>query len=149
MTLDALCGLPVSRLAAEDAHLHVWVPNALLFEAPRLFKAWGFQYCGNFVWGKPSIGFGNYWRNAHEILLTEIRGDAKGFRDHNLPSWMVYPRGKHSAKPDVVREMVQKASPGPYLELFGRKPVAGWTVWGNEIARECLFPARIEIAAAD
>jgi N6-adenosine-specific RNA methylase IME4 len=24
--------------------------------------------------------------------------------------------------------------PGPYLELFARRPIAGWTTWGNEIA---------------
>ncbi|MCI0354978.1 MAG: hypothetical protein L0099_08075 [Acidobacteria bacterium] len=28
--------------------------------------------------------------------------------------------------------MVERLSPGPYLELFGRKAVKGWTVFGNE-----------------
>jgi len=29
--------------------------------------------------------------------------------------------------------MIEKASAGPYLELFGRKLVQGWTVFGNQI----------------
>jgi hypothetical protein len=35
-----------------------------------------------------------------------------------------------------VRRRIERLYPGPYLELFGRKPVPGWTVWGNEIKRE-------------
>jgi N6-adenosine-specific RNA methylase IME4 len=31
--------------------------------------------------------------------------------------------------------MIERASHGPYLELFGRSPVPGWTVWGNQIER--------------
>ena len=30
--------------------------------------------------------------------------------------------------------MIERACPDPYLELFGRSPVDGWTVWGNEVA---------------
>jgi hypothetical protein len=28
--------------------------------------------------------------------------------------------------------------PGPYLELYARKPAPGWTCWNNEIARASL-----------
>jgi hypothetical protein len=31
--------------------------------------------------------------------------------------------------------MIEKASPGPYLELFGRLPAQGWTVWGDDVER--------------
>jgi N6-adenosine-specific RNA methylase IME4 len=30
---------------------------------------------------------------------------------------------------------------GPYLELFGRSPVKGWTVWGNQIPRDKMEAA--------
>ena len=31
---------------------------------------------------------------------------------------------------------IERLFPGPYLELYGRKSVAGWTVWGIEILRQ-------------
>lgn len=140
MTLDALEALPIEKLAAPQCHLHLWTTNGFLFECPRLFAAWGFTYKSSFVWAKPQIGIGNYWRNAHEFLLLGVRGGLTA-QDHTLRSWQEIPREGHSAKPDRVRDLVEKLSPGPYLELFGRKVVRGWTVWGNErlLSQERLF----------
>jgi hypothetical protein len=45
------------------------------------------------------------------------------------------PRGKHSAKPDEARQLVEAVSYGPRVELFARRQVAGWTCWGNELTR--------------
>jgi N6-adenosine-specific RNA methylase IME4 len=139
MTVEALCDMPVGSLALPDAHLHLWTTNAFLFDAPRIFAAWGFEFRSSFVWVKSSIGIGNYWRNSHEILLTAIRGDARRFNDHSLRSWMECDRGLHSAKPEQVRGMLERASPAPYLELFGRLPAERWTVWGDQIERNLLF----------
>lgn len=146
MTVDELCALPVPALAADDAHLHLWTTNAFLFECPRIFAAWGFEFRSSLVWVKPQMGIGNYWRNSHEILLTAIRGDAKRFNDHSMMSWLECDRGAHSAKPEQVRAMLERASAGPYLEMFGRQVAQGWTVWGNQIERS-LFAAALEVAA--
>lgn len=140
MTVEDLCGLPIGQLAEKDAHLHLWVTNAFLFDAPRIFAAWGFEFRSTFVWVKPQMGIGNYWRNSHEILLTAIRGDARRFNARNLVSWGEFDRAQHSAKPEQIRDMIQRASDGPYLELFGRRKTDGWTVWGNQIERN-LFHA--------
>lgn len=138
MTVDELCALPIASLAADDAHLHLWTTNAFLFDCPRIFAAWGFEFRSSFVWAKPQMGIGNYWRNSHEILLTAIRGDAKRFNDHSMMSWLACDRGAHSAKPEQVRHFIERGSPGPRLELFGRSPSPGWTVWGNQIERSLL-----------
>lgn len=140
MTIDELCALPVRDLAADDAHLHLWTTNGFIFEAPRIFAAWGFEFRSSLVWVKPQMGIGNYWRNSHEFLLTAIRGDAKRFNDHSLKSWLECDRAAHSAKPEQVRAMLEKASPGPYLEMFGRRAAQGWTVWGNQIERNLFMP---------
>ena len=146
MTVDDLCALPVRDLAADDAHLHLWTTNAFLFECPRIFEAWGFEFRSTFVWIKPQLGIGNYWRNSHEILLTAVRGDAKSFADHNLKSWLECDRGAHSAKPEQVRTFIERASPGPRLELFARSPATGWAVWGNQIERGLLHHDVPEVA---
>jgi N6-adenosine-specific RNA methylase IME4 len=133
LTVDELCALPIRELAADDAHLHLWITNGFLFEAPKIFEAWGFEFRSTFAWCKPQIGIGNYWRNAHEILLTGVRGDAKRFNDHSMRSWFECERGRHSEKPEQVRAMLERASPGPRLELFARWKAPGWSAWGNEV----------------
>lgn len=42
------------------------------------------------------------------------------------------PRGEHSRKPDVFHDIIEKVSPGPYVELFARRARPGWAVWGNQ-----------------
>lgn len=137
MSIEELCSMPVGDLAAEKCHLHVWTTNAFLFECQRLFEAWGFEYKSTFVWVKPSMGIGNYWRNSHEIMLLAIRGGQTAI-SRSEKSWIECKRGMHSAKPEAVRHSIERLSPGPYLELFGRAPKTGWTVFGNQIVEELV-----------
>lgn len=133
MTLEDMVALPIRSLASPVAHLWLWTTNGFLFDCPRLFDSWGFTYKSSFVWCKPQMGIGNYLRNAHEILLLGVRGGLTAAA-RNVRSWGLFPRKRHSAKPEPIRrEVVEQVSPGPYLELFGRQAVAGWTVWGNEV----------------
>ena len=137
MTVEEICALPVAALAAEQAHLHLWTTNAFLFECPKIFAAWGFEFKSSFVWVKPDLGIGNYWRNAHEILLLGVKGGLTA-RSRSERSWLECGRGPHSAKPEKIRESIERLSPGPYLELFARRAAPGWTVFGNEIERELV-----------
>ncbi len=131
-----LCNLPVSKLVTLDAHLHLWTTNGFLFEAQDVMRAWGFTYKSCLIWLKPQIGMGNYWRVSHEFLLLGVRGTLP-FRDNTCRSWLVERRRRHSQKPYAVRELVERVSPGPYLELFGRieLPNSNWTVFGNQVER--------------
>lgn len=135
MSIADLCAMPIAELVADDAHLHLWTTNAFIREAFTVIEAWGFEYRSMFIWVKPQMGIGNYWRVSHEIMLLGIRGDAKRFNDKSLKSWVSAERKKHSSKPECVREMIEKASSGPYLELFGRKQTKGWTVFGNQVSK--------------
>lgn len=138
LTVDELCDWNVGDYADEDAHLHLWTTNAFLPQSFRVISAWGFEYRSCFVWVKPKIGIGNYWRVSHEYLLLGVRGNAKRFNSRSLRSWGEFNRTKHSSKPEEIRSLIEQASHGPYLELFGRKQVPGWTVLGNNI-EERLF----------
>lgn len=133
MDIAALKAMRVEDLAADDAHLHLWTTNAFMPYAFGLMEKWGFEYRSCFVWVKPQMGIGNYWRVSHEFMLLGIRGDAKRFNNHSQMSWRSIDRTKHSAKPDEIRDTLRLVSPGPYLELFGRKAVSGWDVFGNQI----------------
>ena len=77
---------------------------------------------------------GNYWRSSHELLLFGVKGFLP-FQVHAERSWHLAKRTVHSTKPDSIRELIERVSPGPYLELFGRRTVPGWTVFGNQVER--------------
>lgn len=129
--MDRLAALPVSELCAADSHLHLWVNEGCLFESQRLMRAWGFEFAGGFVWVKSKGSPGNYWRPAHEHLLLGVRGSLP-FRDKSKVSWIQAARSAQDSKPEVIRKLIEQVSLGPYLELFGRKPVEGWTVFSDD-----------------
>ena len=132
LSLDDLAALPVDRLAAPDAHLHLWVTHSFYEAGMALLRAWKFEYRSLLVWVKPQMGMGFYWRSSSEFLLLGVRGRLP-FRSRSVPNWLCLPRGRHSEKPDLIRTLVEQVSPGPYLEIFGRKAVAGWTVFGDQV----------------
>ena len=139
MTLDQIRNLPIPELAADDAHLWLWVPNGLVPEAIQLIKDWGFTYRNSFYWIKPRLGLGVYLRNASETVLFATRGKApvlfKG-----QPNWLFAPLQDHSHKPEEMYEVIERVSPGPYLELFARRHRHGWDSWGNEIDSDIYVP---------
>ncbi len=134
LTLEEICELPIEKLACENAHLHLWTTNAFLFDAKRVIEAWGFNYKSCLVWVKPQMGLGNYWRVSHEFLLLGVRGKLR-FSDRSVKSWLELSRLRHSEKPAEFRKLLERVCDGPYLELFGRQQVPGWTVFGNQVEK--------------
>ncbi|MFB8777145.1 MT-A70 family methyltransferase [Streptomyces broussonetiae] len=133
MSLNQICALRVDRLATDDAHLWLWVTNSNFFEGIAVMEAWGFAYRSCLTWIKPRFGLGNYLRNQTEHLLFGIRGRAPiQFRSQG--TWFYAPVQEHSHKPEEQYAIVERCSPGPYLELFARRPRPGWDVWGNEVS---------------
>ena len=137
MSVDEICGLPVAEVVAEKAHLHLWTTNAFIYDTKRILEAWGFEYKSTFVWVKPQMGIGNYWRNSHELMITAVKGGLTAASRSEM-SWVECRRGRHSAKPQQVRESIERLSPGPYLELFGRRAIENWTVFGNQVEEELI-----------
>lgn len=141
MTLDEIAELPVKMIAAETAHLYLWVPNALLPEGLRVMEAWGFQYKSNIVWhkirkdgGPDGRGVGFYFRNTTELLLFGVRGKnartlPPGRSQVNIIKTM---KREHSRKPDEQYQIIESCSSGPYLEMFSRGSRQNWTAWGNQ-----------------
>ncbi|MCS7007901.1 MAG: S-adenosylmethionine-binding domain-containing protein, partial [Gaiellaceae bacterium] len=44
MSFEEIADLPVSELTLPQAHLYLWVPNALLLEGLKVMERWGFIY---------------------------------------------------------------------------------------------------------
>jgi N6-adenosine-specific RNA methylase IME4 len=132
MAVDELCNLEVPERLADDAHLYLWTTNGFLREAFDVMDAWGFAYKTCLTWVKPQMGMGNYFRSSTEHVLFGVCGSLRTM-DRALVNWFNAPRTKHSAKPEAFYDLVEKASPGPYLEMFARRQRLGWSVWGNEV----------------
>jgi N6-adenosine-specific RNA methylase IME4 len=148
MTLADIAALPVGDVVSEGAHLYLWVPNALLAEGLEVMRHWGFTYKTNLVWfktrkdgGPDGRGVGFYFRNVTELVLFGVRGSrrtlAPGRSQVNL-----FPERKreHSRKPEQLYDIIERCSPGPYLELFARHLREGWHQWGDELLPEGLEP---------
>ena len=141
MDLADIRALPVGDVAADNAHLYLWVPNALLPDGLEVLRAWGFQYKSNLVWhkirkdgGSDGRGVGFYFRNVTELILFGVRGKnartlAPGRSQVNL---LATQKREHSRKPDELYPLVESCSPGPFLEMFARGSRKGWSTWGNQ-----------------
>jgi len=161
MSLRDLMALPVREIAAPDSILLMWATWPKLNEmCLPLLQSWGFEYVTGFPWIKvdsiqptlfggvgfvPHYGVGYWARGATEMVLIGRRGNVSppdaGFVG------LLSPNAYHSRKPDSLYEYAESL-PGPYLELFARRPRDGWDVFGNEVEGSIeLPPAAVRVGA--
>lgn len=145
MSLEAIQELPVRDLAADDCALFLWTTRKVFREgfAVDIARAWGFEPCGEIIWGLPNAGMGAApFGNDHEPVLVARRGSGRIEHSDYLGVWFwkqVYeygpagvPQKKHSAKPPGFLELVEQITDGPRIELFAREARLGWDSWGDE-----------------
>jgi N6-adenosine-specific RNA methylase IME4 len=155
-TVAEIARLPVASLAADDCALLLWCtgPHIAIGSDVEVIRAWGFKPSTiAFVWVKQNRGDGRVrtrgqgcWTTANaEICFIATKGSPLRLA-FDVRQVVFAPVGEHSAKPEEVRRRIERLFPGPYLELYGRKPVPGWTVWGNEIPREQFGSPILEAA---
>jgi N6-adenosine-specific RNA methylase IME4 len=133
MPLSDILALRVSDVITDTAVLFLWCPAVMVPSALEVMGAWGFAYRTNMTWVKTGeFGTGHYFRMRHELLLLGVRPKTKPFIE-KPDSVIEAPRAKHSEKP-TIHPTIEAACAGPYLELFGRKRVPGWTVTGDQVS---------------
>jgi N6-adenosine-specific RNA methylase IME4 len=140
MTSDEIAAMPVGRLVADDAHLYLWTTNSFVEDAHAIARAWGFRPVTLLTWVKVhqddpsrvSMKTGYYFRGATEHALFAVRGSLALTTSEGVPTAFLWPRiGSHSVKPAAFGDLVERCSPGPYVELFAREPRLGWDSWGH------------------
>ena len=144
MSAAELEALPVASLAADKAVLLMWGTNPLLPQAMALVSAWGFTYRDQFPWVKtavsysgpvadapPAYGTGFWLRGCTEFVVIATRGEVE-LPEH--PGALVAHRTRHSAKPEELQNWAEACWPQftRRLEMFARRPRAGWEAFGNE-----------------
>jgi N6-adenosine-specific RNA methylase IME4 len=149
LTIEEIKALPVDELADCACHLYLWSTRRLFREGitVQVARAWGFEPCGEIIWGLRNPGMGGFNGSGHEPVLLASRG--------NLPWPKTMPAGvmfwkqtystnhgkTHSAKPEAFLDCVQQWSPEPRLEMFARQQRLGWHSWGNECLNHVKIPA--------
>jgi ParB-like chromosome segregation protein Spo0J/N6-adenosine-specific RNA methylase IME4 len=122
--IDAIKDWKVRNIASDDCVLFMWVTVPFEAKGHEVIKAWGFEYVSQVVWIKDKIGTGYWFRNKHEILLVGKRKGGKPVAPAPGTQWesvIVARVGKHSAKPELVAEMIEAYFPNvPKIELNRR-----------------------------
>lgn len=134
-----LMRIPVHKIAKDDCLLFIWTSNPHLAQAIELGEVWGFEYkTVAFVWDKMNHNPGQYTLSNCELCLVFKRGripKPRGAR--NIQQLVRIPRREHSAKPVEVIQAITKMFPTQErIELFARRKVEDWSVWGLDVLKE-------------
>lgn len=148
LSVKEIADLNIKDLAADDAHLYMWVTNQYLLKAEQVINAWGFNYSTTLVWAKKAMGggLGGTFRITTEFLIFATKGKLKA-KKNVVGTWFEQKRQYvngfpcHSKKPEFFYELIESVSPGNYLELFARNERKGWDVFGNEVSNSIKLNA--------
>lgn len=148
MSDEELRRLPIQVCLKKRSVVFLWATSPRLDAAIGLLHAWDLFYRGvAFVWVKtkrdgctpigaqgvrPSIV-----KPTTEFVLaasTVETGRPLPLASEAVSQVVLAPRAEHSRKPDEVHRRIEQLYPATSkLELFARRRVVGWDVWGNEV----------------
>jgi N6-adenosine-specific RNA methylase IME4 len=122
-----------------QSHLYIWCVSQHIDWAYDVARAWDCEPVITLTWKKPGLGVGRFQCNTEHILIAR-RGNRIGnpfgsggrYVSPTGGTLFEWPRGPHSAKPLEFFQLVERISPGPYLEMYARSPRPGWDVWGDQ-----------------
>ncbi len=186
MRTEDICAVPVKQWAAKNCLLVMWATFPRILAAFRVAHAWGFleddwhkqdftskQYKSGFPWvktvpntGNISTGIGHWTQGTSELLFLFTKGKLKKkagnavkgllHGDRGAPVFYCPKGGKHSNKPEDLQTWLSRIVDGSRLELFSRRPLAGWQTWGLDTGFQldadgvhALHPASMECLPAD
>lgn len=131
MELAEIKALTVGELAAQDARLFLWTTSHYLPDAFSVAEGWGFRYKQALVWHKRDGNMGGSVAPCSaEFLLVCVKGTPRVLAKASSSVVLASQSKQHSRKPDEFMDIVERVSPGPYVELFSRSPRMGWDAWG-------------------
>ena len=141
MPLEEIAALPVGDVLANDALVFCWTLNKFLPYTFTIMAEWGVTYAYTMTWVKPggiqtpvTPCFNAEWCIVGRKGRPKYR-ETKAFATANR-----WPRGAHSEKPEGFYELLRRVTPGPRLDVFGRRRIAGFDSWGNEAPEGLALP---------
>lgn len=149
MSVEQLSEIDISRILNNKAAVFMWATCPRLDFAIQLLAAWDLTYRGviyNWVktnrQGKVISGQGvnpTFTKPTSELVLaatTNSRGRPFPILDLAQGQVVHHPRGRHSEKPAIFRNLIEKlCGDRPRIELFARSTATGWDSWGAEVGK--------------
>ena len=127
LSVQEIINLPIRDISEKDSVLFLWTTNKYIEQAYYVARAWGFAPSTMLVWCKKpkGRGLGGTFGTSTEYLLFARKGTFKA-KERHWSTWFEAKRGKHSEKPQIVREIIEKCFDGSKIELFARQKTEGW-----------------------
>ena len=151
MPIAELAAMPVANVLEDDALLFVWTTQQYLPKTFGLLEQWGTSYMFTMTWLKTGYLVnkppGRPFYNA-EWCIVGRKGnptfvETSGFRSANC-----WPAVGHSVKPEEFYDLLRRVTPGPRLDIFGRRRIAGFDSWGNEAPDAPALPDHYQMVLA-
>jgi N6-adenosine-specific RNA methylase IME4 len=147
MSQEDLARLPVRSIMSKRAALFMWATGPRLDFALDLIARWGLHFRGvAYVWVKTNrrgniiSGQGvppTFTKPTTEFVLsatTMAAGRPFPILDLAQSQVILHPRGLHSEKPPLFRELIEKlCGDRQKIELFARTRAPGWQSWGADL----------------
>jgi len=142
MSADAIASLPVQDLAdPAGCVMFIWNPFRHIKIMLRVLEAWGFEYKTiGFVWVKITKKLklrtnpGYYTNSNTEPCYIATRGRVPVPKASDVHQVILAPITGHSQKPYEAYKRINRLYPGlSKIELFARRKMKGWDVWGNQV----------------
>ena len=135
MSVEEIGAMPLPL--ADDAFVFLWTTQKYLPDAFTIMESWGLKYRFTMVWHKNGgIQPYNCAQFNGEFVLVGSKG-APIFADLKAFNIVFYAsRSGHSVKPEEFYDLVRRVTLAPRLDMFSRREIDGFDVWGNEVCDE-------------
>ena len=134
LSVEEIGRLEIGAMLADSAWLFLWTTQAFLPASFKLLEQWGLRYAFTMTWDKQRFGVRPLSRPQYnsEFVICAAKGkpqfvDTRGFFTCFQGAYQ-----GHSVKPDEFYDMIRSACEAPRIDLFNRRPIEGFEVWGNQ-----------------
>ena len=141
MSLKEIAALPMPSILSDDSRVFCWTVHRFLPDTFRLLECWGLDYTFTLTWMKNKglqLPQSPYFNS--EFCVVGRCGHPQWETVKSFQTAHYWPIQAHSEKPEGFYDLLRRVTPGPRLDIFGRRRIAGFDSWGNEAPEGRALP---------